>query len=179
MPNEPGAHSSARLRPDVTARLPSPRRLARLFVLILAGYFVLGTASQKLVPGAYEVFPLFGWSLFSRVPGPTTTYRITIHEFDGRPVEPPVALLDAPKAMVRGDRFIARKVIQRLGAAQAAGKTGEVERLRRLLERSYLRAATGYDLTVERYQPLDRWRGLEVQRTVLERFASAPDGAQR
>jgi hypothetical protein len=156
----------------VTRPRPSPRRLARLHVWILIAYFFLGTASQKLLPSEHEIFPLFGWSLFSQVPGPITTYRIMIREFDGDPIDPPVPLIEAPQEMVGGDRFIARKVIQRLGAAQDAGEVRKVERLRKLLEQSYLRARASYVLTVESYQPLERWRGIERPPTVLGTYSS-------
>lgn len=142
----------------------SLRALRRCLILIIIVYFFAGGASQKLVPGVDEIFPFFGWSLFSKVPDLADTYTILIDQHRGRKVDPPVDFLHAPETMVTGNRYIARKVIQKLGRAQDRGETAEVARLRQLLEQNYLRGKVRYEIFFERYQPLEKWRtgkGLE------------------
>jgi len=125
------------------------------------------------VPGVDEIFPFFGWSLFSKVPNLESRYWIVIDRHDGRPVEPPVSFLQAPESIVTGNRWVARKVIQRLGRAVDDGRTEDVEGLRRLLEHNYLKGRVRYELLFERYQPLDKWKtGESRERRRLASFDS-------
>ncbi|HEX9671678.1 MAG TPA: hypothetical protein VGC93_19570 [Thermoanaerobaculia bacterium] len=120
-----------------------------------------------------EIFPFFGWSLFSKVPNLESRYWIVIDRHDGRPVEPPVSFLQAPESIVTGNRWVARKVIQRLGRAVDDGRTEDVEGLRRLLEHNYLKGRVRYELLFERYQPLDKWKtGESRERRRLASFDS-------
>ena len=151
----------------------SLRTLRRRLILIVIVYFFAGAASQKLVPGVDEIFPFFGWSLFSKVPNQGSRYWIVIDRHDGQQVEPPISFLQAPESIATGNRYIARKVIQSLGRALDDGETEEVERLRRLLERNYLKGRVHYEVLFERYQPLDRWRtGESREKRSLARFDS-------
>lgn len=165
--------STVEWRDDPPLHPTSLRRLRRRLVLLLVVYFFAGTASQKLIPGVDEIFPFFGWSLFSKVPGESATYTLVIEEQDGRRLEPAVSFLQAPRSLVVGNRFVGRKLIQRLGEAHDEGKVAKVERLRRLLERNYLRGRVRYRLVFERYQPLARWRsGESLERRQLGLFTS-------
>lgn len=139
------------------------RRLRRRLVLGIIIYGLAGAASQKLVPGVVEIFPFYGWSLFTRVPNESTRYTIRIIERNGRPIDSAPLFLEAPPALVRGNRFIGRKVIQSLGKAHDRGETAETDRLRNLLERNYLRGRVRYELIRERYRPLERWETGEVE----------------
>lgn len=121
-------------------------------------YFFAGTASQKLLPGVDEIIPFYGWSLFSKIPNEDSRYVILVREHDGRAIEPPITFLRAPEEIVVGNRYVGRKLIQRLGQAQRRGDGAEVERLRRLLEQNYLRGRVGYELIFERYDPMRKWR---------------------
>ena len=148
---------------------PTPlRRLRRLLLWIVAVYAVAGTVSQKMIPGVDEIFPFFGWSLFSKVPNVETRYEVEIVAHDGRELDPPVPFLRAPTSMVRGDRYVGHKLIGKLAAALEEGDRREVRRLRRLLERNYLRGRTRYRVVAETFDPLVRWRGGEdLERRVL------------
>jgi hypothetical protein len=153
-------------------RLQPLRRWRSRLILLLVVYFFAGTASQKVVPGVDEIFPFFGWSLFSKVPDEGSHYTVLIYRQDGRKVDPPAPFLVAPDALVTGNRYIARKVIQRLGGAYDQGKGEEVEALRRLLEQNHLVGRkVRYELIQERYQPLEMWRtGESRERRVLTVF---------
>lgn len=136
----------------------SLRGLRRRLALLVIGYCFLGAASQKLVPGVDEIFPFSGWSLFSKVPHLESKYSVLIDRHDGQPIAPPVSLLQAPGSMVTGNRFTARKLIQRLGRAHDRGQAAEVARLRALLEDTHLQGRVRYQLRFERYEPLEKWR---------------------
>lgn len=162
-------------------RTTSLRRLRRRLVLILVVYFFAGAASQKLIPWVDEVFPFTGWSLFSKVPNLDSRYSILIDRHGRRALAPPVPFLQAPDSMVTGNRYLARKVIQRLGRAYDEGEREEAERLRQLLEHDYLIGTAHYELVFERYQPLEKWRtGANRERRSLASFDSGnPGEAQR
>ena len=134
------------------------RRLRRRLIITLIVYFFAGNASQKMVPGVDEIFPLFGWSLFSQVPNLANRYSILIHEHNGRELDPPVAFLLAPDSMVTGNRYIADKVVKALGRAIEKSDKVEVERQRRLLEQNYLLGRVRYELVFESFDPLEKWR---------------------
>ena len=88
-------------------------------------------------------------------------------------LEPPVPFLQATGAIVAGNRYVGRKVIQRLGGAVERGEDARGEELRRLLEQNYLRGRVRYELVFERYDPLDKWRtGTNLEERSLGRFES-------
>lgn len=149
------------------------RRLRRRLALLVVVYFFAGGASQKLVPGVDEIIPFFGWSLFSKVPNEDSRYALLLHSKNGRALEPPVPFLEAPSSIAAGNRYLGRKVIQRLGRAVDEGNATRVAELRRLLEENYLHGRVVYQLVFERYDPLARWRsGENLEQRSLGRFTS-------
>ena len=154
----------------------SLRRLRNALVLIVAIYFVGGSISQKMLPGVDEIFPLFGWSLFTKVPNIDQRYEVIIHRHDRRPVEPPVPFLQAPPTMVQGSPHLARKLIQGIGDAFDSSDLELVEQRRRLFERTYLRGRVIYELVYESYDPYDKWRtGENLESRSLQVFNNRPD----
>jgi hypothetical protein len=148
-------------------------------ILLLVVYFFAGNASQKVVPGVDEIFPFFGWSLFSKVPDEGRHYSLLIYRQDGRRILPPAPFLTAPDSLVTGNRYVARKVIQHLGEAFERGEAERAEELRRLLEANHLLGRkVRYELVHERYQPLEMWRtGESEERRVLTVFVKGGQGS--
>jgi hypothetical protein len=154
-------------------RAPELRRLRRRLAILVLVYCFAGAASQKLVPGVDEIIPFYGWSLFSKVPNEDSRYTLLVHRHKKRILEPPVSFLHAPDTIVIGNRYVGRKVIQRLGRAVEQGETARVEDLRRLLEQSYLNGRVQYELIFERYNPMQKWRtGANLEERSLGRFTS-------
>ncbi|HEV7504353.1 MAG TPA: hypothetical protein VGS07_05550 [Thermoanaerobaculia bacterium] len=154
-------------------RAPALRRLRRRLALLVLVYFFAGVASQKLVRGVDEIIPLFGWSLFSKVPNEASRYTLLIHRHKKQVLNPPVSFLHAPDTIVVGNRYVGRKVIQRLGRAIERHKTAEVEDLRRLFEENYLSGRVRYELVFERYNPMQKWKtGANLEERSLGRFAN-------
>jgi len=138
---------------------PTSLRLFRdRLILLLIVYFVAGNVSQKVIPGVDEIFPFFGWSLFSSVPNEDSRFTILIEEHDGKALEPPVLFLEAPETMVTGNRYVGRKVIDKMGRAKKRGRGRKVKKYRSLLESNYLRGRVRYELVYERYDPLEKWK---------------------
>ena len=136
-------------------------------------YFFARAASQKLLPGIDEIIPLYGWSLFSKVPNEDSRYVLLILRQRKRTFQPPVSFLNAPETLVTGNRYIGRKVIQRLGRAVERGEADKVRDLRRLLEQSYLTSRVRYEVVFERYDPVQKWKsGANLESRNLDEFAS-------
>jgi hypothetical protein len=154
-------------------RAPGLRRLRRRLAFLVLVYFFAGAASQKLIPGVSEIIPLYGWSLFSKVPNEDSRYALLVHRHEEQILDPPVSFPHAPDTIVTGNRYVGRKVIQRLGRAVERHKAGEVEDLRRLLEQSYLSGRVRYELIFERYNPIQKWKtGANLEERSLGQFTS-------
>ncbi|HXU44018.1 MAG TPA: hypothetical protein VN783_00715 [Thermoanaerobaculia bacterium] len=149
------------------------RRLRRRLAVLVLVYCFAGAASQKLLPGVDEIIPFYGWSLFSKVPNEDSRYTLLVHRRNKKAVEPPVSFLHAPDTIVTGNRYVGRKVIQRLGRAVERHQAAEVEDLRRLLEQNYLNGRVRYELIFERYDPIEKWRtGANLEERSLGLFTS-------
>jgi hypothetical protein len=149
------------------------RRLRWRLALLVVVYFFAGAASQKLLPGVDEIIPLYGWSLFSKVPNEDSRYVLLILRQRKRTFQTPVPFLHAPETLVTGNRFIGRKIIQRLGRAVERGEADKVKDLRQLLEQSYLVGRVRYELVFERYDPVQKWKtGANLESRSLGEFAS-------
>lgn len=160
-----------------TMRVSGLRRLRRRLAVLVLVYFFAGAASQKLVPGVDEIIPFYGWSLFSKVPGEDDRYVLLVHRHKRRILAPPVSFLQAPDTIVTGNRYIGRKVIQRLGKAVERGEAAKVADLRRLLEQTYLSGRVRYELIFERYDPIEKWRtGANREARSLGQFTSGEGG---
>lgn len=154
-------------------RAPTLRRLRWQLACLVLVYCFAGAASQKLVPGVDEIIPFFGWSLFSKAPNKDSRYTLLVHRHEAEIFEPPVSFLHAPDTIVIGNRYVGRKVIQRLGRAVERGEAARVGDLRRLLEESYLSGRVRYELIFERYDPVRKWRtGANFEQRSLGQFTS-------
>ena len=154
-------------------RSPALRRLHRRLALLVVIYFFAGGASQKLIPGVDEIIPFYGWSLFSKIPNEDSRYTLLIHRHKKRALKPPVSFLHAPDTIVTGNRYVGRKVIQRLGKAVERKEEEKVKDLRRLLEQNYLIGRVRYELVYERYDPVEKWRtDANLEQRSLGRFTT-------
>lgn len=157
-------------------RAPALRRLRRRLAFLVLVYCFAGAASQKLVRGVNEIIPLYGWSLFSKVPNEDSRYALLVHRHKEQTLDPPVSFLHAPDTIVTGNRYVGRKVIQRLGRAVERHKADEIEDLRRLLEQNYLSGQVRYELIFERYNPMQKWKtGANLEERSLGRFTSGEE----
>ena len=109
------------------------------------------------------------------MPNLRTTATVVFVAQDGRKLEPPVEFMTAPPSMVRGNRFIARKVIQKMGVAAERGEAAELAACGGCSRTTTSSAGCDIGSSLERYQPLDKWRtGATVERRRLGVFDSRP-----
>ena len=131
----------------------SLRRLRwRLALLVVVYFFALGAASQELLPDIDEIIPLYGWSLFSKVPTRTAGRRRESLRQRKRMFHPPVPFLHAPETLDTGNRYIGRKVIQWLGRAVERGEADKV-RIPATPRTELPGSRVRYELVFERYDP--------------------------
>lgn len=151
-------------------------RLHALFVgLFLAGH-VLGSAAVRFARPSGEVFPLFSWTLFLRVPNQITEAGIEIVEVDGETFDPPRMYQEAGDRFRRARDITADKLVHSMARAHHQRDERRLGELRAVFEDRFLGGAPGvhYRLVERAYAPLERWHGgpvHEVRR--LRDFVSA------
>jgi hypothetical protein len=118
---------------------------------------MIGLGLARALPSQQEIFPFYSWFLFAVVPNAKTTYQVFFHRIGDREMVPPRAFTQASGLIGNARSIVAHRVIQRLGAACAAGDEEEVARQRRLLEGS-LPAGTQYEVMAVQSDPVAEWR---------------------
>ena len=143
--------------------------LRNILALLLGFYFLIGIAlgfSGK----RQEIFPIFSWFLFDKVPNTVTRYNIMIHQYQGKDFNPAITLSQGSSFIVGNQEIKARVLIQQLGKAHARGDKNEFSRLRNILETNFFKETTKYELILETYQPIQRWKTGEVKRQSIDFF---------
>jgi hypothetical protein len=125
------------------------------------------------VAGRQEVYPVFSWSLFSRIPNNQSWFAVRLLTQRGE------GLADAPffeeaAGLVRNPQSIAAQhVIRRLGNAVVRGDSVEEADARRLLEEVYLVPDLEYELVRIEFDPLRRWQDREQHVEPIKRYSTA------
>lgn len=141
---------------------------AVLLIKILA---VLGTMDR---PG--EIFPVFTWSLFSRVPNHVQDFAIRIHSIDNIKLRKPTYLESLHDTFPHADAGNSRQIVDRLGHALTGDRTAEIAQLTRQLEEVLFHQhdSVEYEVVQRSYMPANRWRDgpFHDEITIIEqRFA--------
>lgn len=89
-------------------------RIEWLFRLMLVG--VLAYSATMLNDVQHERFPIFTWSLFSKVPPATSQdYSVRFSEINGRPLDPPVYFPSLKGTIASANSPSAYSLMRRLG----------------------------------------------------------------
>jgi hypothetical protein len=138
------------------------RRIRRLLWWFLAAYFVGGLLTLLLPQ--MEIFPVYSWFLFAKVPDSAPQYGLLLLNVDGRPVEPPRLYQEANNLVSSPHSVTVFKLTQKMGATverNIPDKTGT----RELLEKNWLPPQTRYELVKMNADPITRWKTGEYQIT--------------
>ena len=136
---------------DATASL---QRTKRTIALALVVYFIVGSATHLAGYRMKEFPPFFNWFLFNQVPSHSQVmYAIRINEYDGIQYNPPVLFAEAVGMVSDPRSNRARDLTMRLGRALESNDS-EALGLRDVVERSYLRADTAYEIVKITYDPV-------------------------
>jgi len=143
-------------------------------------YFLGGVAAsrvpRRILPHG-EVFPVFSWFLFAKVPQHAERFGLRIHQSEGIDLDPPLFFEEAIGIVHHPHDVTAQRIIQRLGKAEQRGKQAAVQRMRALLEEIYLPPGTRYELVNVISDPLHRWRTGEREVERIRMF-TAPEKGQ-
>lgn len=145
-------------------------------VLILLGLYA-GIGSITWYRFGYEIYPIFPWELFSRVPTTVSDYGLRITHLNGQPLDPPVYFEDAPDRFPEARSIIASGDTQSLGAAIERNDQPGITSLRQRIEARYLAAAPSvqYEVVKRQWLPLERYR----QHTFVDEHVIAQFEARR
>jgi hypothetical protein len=119
-----------------------------------------GIVLEKVIKGTKEVFPVFAWSLFERIPNTEEDYAIRVLIVGSEELRPPRYFEESGFWFDKDRSSLGYSDIQRLGAAFAERDADRVARIRALLERRYFAGAgtVRYELVRRSFDPVDRWR---------------------
>lgn len=148
-------------------------RLRGFLTLLLTSYFlggiVMGLQTQILqlmshyhlnsYSNSEEIFPVFSWFLFDRVPNNIQKFNIIIYEYNGKIFNPPVPWKKVFKKVSGARLHQARILIKRMGDAHTVGNLDEFNTSRQLFEKIVLdNKNTEYEIIQEVYNPLEKWK---------------------
>ena len=153
MADDTGTSGSSRDAPATRTVIP---------VFLLAS-LLLGLA-DAVVP---EIFPFSGWALFATVPGETRLYTLDLHGTADRALDRPVPLNEARRLLRRRPDAISVEMLKNWGRAVEENRGPDASAQRRLVEARLLRTGTTYDLVVQSYDVLERFRSGTVETEVL------------
>ncbi len=151
------------------------RILQRGLFWLLALYFAAGL-SMKQVVGRGEIYPVFSWALFAKVPNERTVFALRIFAYDGAPLESDFFYEEAEGIVPEPHSIAAQHAIRRLGAAATRGTKEEEAEARRLLERLYLKTDMRYEIVRVRYEPRNRWRTGEREIELIRSYSTVDEG---
>jgi len=107
----------------------------------------------------HEMFPVFNWQLFSKVPpAVNTSYGIRVLEVDGEAVDPPRYFEESKDIFPHAKSPEAATLIRAFGGHLEAGRMPEVAFVREVLESRYFEPHTSvrYQVVRRRYHVLER-----------------------
>ena len=132
------------------------RRLKILIIAILISYSFLGVVLQLFISGRNEIFPVFSWALFAKVPNKIDEYSIRIISVNGKPLQKVVSYNNASRWFTKSNSVNAYYTIQTLGRAVSSGNAVKVQEIRKYFEPLYLGdvKTVKYDLIKRSFNPL-------------------------
>jgi len=135
-------------------------------------YCGFGIVLEEIIRGTKEVFPLYSWSLFRRVPNTVGDYALRVLRVGGEKMQSPPYFEDSGYWFDKDNSSLGYFNIQRLGIAISKGDRDRVARIRGLLERRYFADVGGvrYEVIRRLFDPVNRWkygRFKSVQRVAI------------
>ncbi|HZV36729.1 MAG TPA: hypothetical protein VFB72_19285 [Verrucomicrobiae bacterium] len=131
-------------------------RRIRIFISwFLSAYFAMGLL--MLLRPDMEIFPVFSWFLFARVPQSGAQFGLLLHQVNSRKIEPPRLYQEAGDLVPTAHSVTVYKLAQELGAA-IEKNSPETTRCRDLLEKDWLPPQSSYELVKLNSDPVTRWK---------------------
>lgn len=138
--------------------------LLRIFLFsCLIVYFVIGITAKLYTFPKEEVFPIYSWSLFSKVPNTIYRYDIQILTSRGAKLPKPLLYREAKKFVPNTDDISVYITIQAWGKALRMKKYLEANKQQHVFEKLHLYPDTKYQLTQIKYNPIERWKNNTIR----------------
>lgn len=171
-----GRESAGARRPEPPSSSRSAaNRLAVAALLFLVGYSAL--IGYRHVAGLRhdeELFPFFGWSLFSKVPGPELVdFGVRLTAIRGEPLPEPLYYENASGHVAFPHAPDIHVLVGQLGRRLTSGDLGATAYVRKVLEDRFLDGHdhTTYEIVRRRYDALERLRcTCYLEETVVASF---------
>ena len=142
--------------------------LEKLIVLFLVSYFVVGVYAHFYIINQEEVYLLYSWDLYTKVPPRIQTeFAILIHEFEGKRLENPIIFERARGVLYSSlteyrhatyNKTSIQNIVRLLAPSILQDKTREIERLRMELEKTFLSHPVVYEVVEVTFNPIERWK---------------------
>lgn len=137
-------------------------RITQLFLHCLIVGYILAALAVGFGRYHREIFPIPSWSLFSHVFAQKSEFAVLVVQVDGERFETPREFMDAGDLFNGAGNIRAYYTIQDLGRAIIQRDADEMQRLRRLLEATYMKSSAervDYQLILRSFDPIERWQG--------------------
>jgi hypothetical protein len=159
-----------RLRDPRSSGLRSFRTCRTAALVFLVAYVIVAWAGGHYSRRG-EYFPVFNWSLYTRVSPVRSLYELYVIQIGDQKFDRPVlyanlaSYFDAKR--VRSTNV--KKTLQRMAKAAQARNWDELERIRVVLENEYLsgRGLVRYEIHLTTFRPIERWRENRLLRDEL------------
>lgn len=149
----------------------------KLLTLFLILYFVGGLLS--LLTPKQEIFPLYSWFLFAKVPSKEEKYALLIVSSQSKNLVKPIFFEEAGNTVKYSSSISAQRVIQMLGEGFEKRREEQVQTSKKILEERFLHPDTTYQLMKIKYDPLERKKFKKIkEKRTLETF-STPSSSGR
>lgn len=148
-------------------------KLKRIIFCILILYFLLGLSTEIFLRQEEKIFPpFFSWFLFVDVPNETFSNESTILllEVNGQKFSPPVPWGEVYGHTDQPSAARSRTLMQRLANSLEKKNQEETKRLRTLFEQRYLPESVTYQVVVNTYNPIERFKTGKFSTKILGEF---------
>jgi len=143
-------------------------KVARLFPLFIAGFYILVAFYSARLDSRPELFPFFNWSLFSSSSGDRNEYALLVRSVDDKPLAQPRLYYDMKETFMHARQrdINVSKVVQELGSALHQKKPGLADEKRRMIEQRFMADAprVQYDLVMLSFDPIERLKTGKIQK---------------
>jgi len=140
--------------------MTSYRKIKILIFVTLMSYAMVGVILQLFVSGRNEIFPIFSWALFSKVPNNRIDYNVQITSVNNKKLVLPVYYNNSSKWFSNAKSINAYYVIQKLGYAVTSGDENRIHSVRKYFEPLYMGdvKSVNYKVVQRTFDPLRLWK---------------------
>lgn len=128
----------------------------RIILTLIILFYLTSAVALKFYKPTNEIFPLFTWELYAKVPNRINDYTIRIISINDEKLTPPIYYQDSKKYFSKAHSVSAYFAFKKLGEAVRSGKKINIDFERRYIEQIYLSGykSLEYEIIVRKYNPI-------------------------